>query len=334
METFRAFRVYDDGKFGTGRAVTMSRVELDRGSVVVRTAFASVNYKDALTALGKAKIARKFPLVAGIDLAGTVESSDDARFKAGDEVIVHSFGLGGEHDGGYADVGRFPAGWVVPLPSGLTLFDASALGVAGHTVGVGIDLMQLNGLRPDKGKVLVNGATGGAASVAIDILSGLGFHVVALTGKLHEADYLRSLGAAEVIDRNAMPFGANPGGTKPLETAMWAGAVDSVGGEQLAWLIRTMQRDGVITAFGNAGGNEFNGNVLPFILRGVRVLGTNVDNPLEDKKRIWQRLATDLKPRHLERIARRISFDGLPQAFETLLAARVRGRQVVDFSLA
>ncbi|MBI3373217.1 MAG: acryloyl-CoA reductase [Betaproteobacteria bacterium] len=328
METFRAFRVYDDGKFGSGRAVTMSRAELDRGSVVVRTAFASVNYKDALTALGKAKIARKFPLVAGIDLAGTVESSQDARFKAGDEVIVHSFGLGGEHDGSYADVGRFPAEWVVPLPKGLTLFDASALGVAGHTVGVGIDLMQLNGLTPDKGKVLVNGATGGAASVAIDILSGLGFHVVALTGKMNEADYLRSLGAAEVIDRHSMNYG-----TKPLEAAMWAGAVDSVGGEQLAWLIRTMQREGVITAFGNASGNEFKGNVLPFILRGVRVLGTNVDNPLEGKKRIWQRLATDLKPRCLERIARRIRFDALPQAFDDLLAARMRGRQVVDFSL-
>ena len=194
MKNFRAYRVHDDGKFGVGRAETMTGIEFDAGDVMVRIAYASVNYKDALTARGRAKIARRFPLVAGIDLAGTVESSGDARFKPGDEVIVHSFGLGAEHDGGYAEYGRFPADWVVPLPAGLTLFEASALGVAGHTAGVAVDLMQLNGLTPDKGKVLVNGATGGVASVAIDILSKLGFHVVALTGKTGEADYLRSLG--------------------------------------------------------------------------------------------------------------------------------------------
>lgn len=328
MENFRAYRVHDDGKFGVGRSGTMTRAEFDAGTVMVRIAFASVNYKDALTARGRAKIARRFPLVAGIDLAGTVEASEDPRFERGDEVIVHSFGLGGDHDGGYAEYGRFPADWVVPLPEGLTLFEASALGVAGHTAGVAVDLMQLNGLTPDQGKVLVNGATGGVASVAIDILSKLGFHVVALTGKMNEADYLRSLGAAEVLDRNAIQFG-----TRPLETALWAGAVDSVGGEQLGWLIRSMQRDGVVAAFGNAGGVEFKGNVLPFILRGVRLLGTNVDNPIDVKKRIWRRLATDLKPRHLARVARRIRFDALDQAFDELLAARARGRQVVDFSL-
>jgi putative YhdH/YhfP family quinone oxidoreductase len=328
MESFRAYRVHDDGKFGSGRSGTMTRAEFDTGGVMVRIAYASVNYKDALTARGRAKIARRFPLVAGIDLSGTVESSEDPRFKPGDEVIVHSFGLGGDHDGGYAEYGRFPADWVIPLPEGLTLFEASALGVAGHTAGIAVDLMQLNGLTPDNGKVLVNGATGGVASVAIDILSKLGFHVVALTGKTGETDYLRSLGAAEVLDRSQIQFG-----TRPLETAMWAGAVDSVGGEQLGWLIRSMQRDGVIAAFGNAGGVEFKGNVLPFILRGVRLLGTNVDNSLERKKAIWRRLASDLKPRHLERVARCIRFNSLDQAFDALLAAQARGRQVVDFSL-
>jgi putative YhdH/YhfP family quinone oxidoreductase len=324
----KAYRVHADGKHGAGRADTMSREELDSGDVVVRIAFASVNYKDALTARGKAKIALKFPLVAGIDLAGTVDASSDARFKPRDEVIVHSFGLGADHDGGYAEFGRFPADWIVPLPRGMTLFEASALGVAGHTAALAIDLMQLNGLAPDRGKVLVNGATGGVASIAIDILSGLGFHVVALTGKAGEADYLRSLGAAEIIDRNTMTFG-----TRPLEAPRWAGAVDSVGGEQLAWLARTMERDGVIASFGNAGGAEFKGSVLPYILRGVRLLGVNVNNPIDRKKQIWQRLATDLKPRHLDRIARRIRFDDLEPAFDDLLAARVRGRQVVDFSL-
>jgi putative YhdH/YhfP family quinone oxidoreductase len=324
----KAYRVFEGGRFGVGRFCEMSRDELDQGNVVVRIAYASVNFKDALTARGKAKIAMKFPLVAGIDLAGTVEESSDARFKAGDEVIVHSFGLGGEHDGGYAEFGRFPADWVIPLPQGLSLYEASALGVAGHTAALAVDLMQLNGLAPEKGKVVVNGATGGVASIAIDVLSKLGFHVVALTGKMAEADYLRALGAAEVLDRKSMQFG-----TRPLEEPRWAGAVDSVGGEQLAWLARTMDRDGVIAAFGNAGGNEFKGSVLPYILRGVRLLGVNVNNPMERKKFLWHRLATDLKPRHLERIARRIRFEALETAFDDLLEARVRGRQVVDFSL-
>lgn len=324
----RAYRVYADGRYGAGRFAEMGREELDAGNVVVRIAYASVNYKDALTARGKAKIALKFPLVAGIDLAGVVDESADPRFRAGDEVIVHSHGLGADHDGGYAELGRFPGDWIVPLPAGMSLFEASAHGVAGHTAAHAIDLMELNGLAPDKGKVLVNGATGGVASIAIDILSKRGYHVVALTGKLAQADYLRSLGAAEVLDRNAMRFG-----TRPLEAEMWAGALDSVGGEQLAWLARTMQRDGVIAAFGNAGGAEFRGNVLPYILRGVRLLGANVNNPVERMKLLWNRLATDLRPRHLDRIARRIRYDQLETAFDDLLAARVAGRQVVDFSL-
>jgi putative YhdH/YhfP family quinone oxidoreductase len=306
----------------------MGREDLDAGNVLVRVAFASVNYKDALTARGKAKIALKFPLVAGIDLAGTVEESGDRRFKAGDEVIVHSFGLGAEHDGGYAEYGRFPGDWLIPLPRGLTLYEASALGVAGHTAALAVDLMELNGLTPQKGKLLVNGATGGVASVAIDILAGRGYHVVAMSGKAEQADYLRSLGAQEVIGR---PESAAR--ERPLEAPQWAGAVDSVGGLQLAWMLRRMQRDGVIAAFGNAGGAAFDGNVLPFILRGVRLLGVNVNNPIERMKVLWNRLATDLRPRHLDRIARRIRFEQLETAFDGLLEARVVGRQVVDFSL-
>ena len=306
----------------------MTRDELDAGNVVVRTAYASVNYKDALTARGKAKIAMKFPLVVGIDLAGTVEESADARFRKGDEVIVHSFGLGAEHDGGYAEIGRFPADWVIPLPKGLSLFEASALGVAGHTAALAVDLMELNGLAPDKGKVLVNGATGGVASIAIDILAQRGYHVVAMSGKASQVDYLKSLGAKEVIGRVDVPEKQ-----RPLEDPQWAGAVDSVGGAQLGWLIRRMQRDGVIAAFGNASGAAFDGNVLPFILRGVRLLGVNVNNPYATMARLWQRLATDLRPKHLDRIARRIRFDELEGAFDGLLEARAVGRQVVDFSL-
>jgi len=324
----KAYRVHAGGKFGAGRFDTMSRAELDAGDVVVRIAYASVNYKDALTARGKAKIALRFPLVAGIDLAGTVEESGDARFKAGDPVIVHSFGLGAEHDGGYAEFGRFPADWVIPLPKGLTLFEASALGVAGHTAALAVDLMELNGLAPGNGKVLVNGATGGVASIAIDILAQRGYTVVAMSGKAEQTAYLKSLGASEVIGRNDIKDSG-----RPLESPLWAGAVDSVGGAQMSWLARSMQKNGVIASFGNAGGAEFAGNVLPFILRGVRLLGVNVNNPHATMSRLWGRLATDLKPRHLDRIARRIRFGDLETAFDDLLAARVTGRQVVDFSL-
>lgn len=327
-DKFRAYRVVDNGKFGEGRFCEMRRAELDSGNVVVRSAFASVNYKDALTARGRAKIVRRFPCVAGIDVSGTVESSEDPRFKPGDPVIVHSFGLAVEHDGGYAELCRFPADWVIPLPARLTLFESMVLGVAGHTAALAVEYMELNGLSPDKGKVLVNGATGGLASIAIDILAKRGYHVVAMSGKPEQADYLRALGAREVVGRDAF---RDEG--RALETPLWAGAVDSVGGKSLSWLIRSMQRDGVIALPGNASGVEFAGNVLPFLLRGVRLLGVNVDNLMPVKQRMWQRLATDLKPRHLERIARRIRFEELERAFDDLLGARVTGRQVVDFSL-
>jgi putative YhdH/YhfP family quinone oxidoreductase len=329
MSEFKSYRIHADGKFGTGRFDAMSHAQLDTGDVVVRMAYASVNYKDALTARGRAKIVLKFPLVAGIDLSGTVEESADSRFRPGDEVIVHSFGLGVDHDGGYAEYGRFPADWVIPLPRGLTLFEASALGVAGHTAAVAVDLMELNGLTPAKGKVLVNGATGGVASVAIDILAQRGYHVVAMSGKAGQADYLKGLGAKEVVGRDEFRDSG-----RPLESPLWAGALDSVGGAQMSWLTRSMQKDGVIASFGNAAGAEFPGNVLPFILRGVRLLGTNVNNPIERKKALWARLAGDLKPRQLARIARRIRFEDLEEAFDALLAARVTGRQVVDFSRA
>ena len=188
--------------------------------------------------------------------------------------------------------------------------------------------MELNGLAPGKGKVLVNGATGGVATIAIDILARRGYHVVAMSGKAAQADYLKSLGATEVIGRDDIEDSG-----RPLENPLWAGAVDSVGGAQMSWLTRSMQTDGVIASFGNAGGAEFAGNVLPFILRGVRLLGVNVNNPYATMSRLWQRLASDLKPRHLEQIARRIRFEELETAFDDLLAARVTGRQVVDFSL-
>jgi acrylyl-CoA reductase (NADPH) len=327
-DTFRAFRVFEGGKYGVGRFADMTRAEFGEGNVVVRSLFASVNYKDALTALGRARIVQRYPCTAGIDVCGVVEESADARFRPGDQVIVHGFTMGAEHDGGYQELNRFPADWLMRLPDGLSPFEAMAIGVAGYTAALSVDLMQLNGLEPKAGKVLVNGATGGVASVAIDMLAGLGFHVVALTGKKEAGEYLRSIGAAEVIDRGAMAIGK-----RPLEEPMWAGAVDSLGGEPLSWLIRSMQRDGVIASFGNAAGNDYPGSVLPFILRGVRLIGVYVNSPMPVRERIWRRLVTDLRPRHLARIGRRIPLETLPVAFDDLVAARATGRMVVDFSL-
>ncbi len=328
MTAIRAFRVFEGGKFGIGRFAEMAGGELDAGNVVIRSLFASVNYKDALTALGRAKIVMRFPCTAGIDVCGEVTQSGDPRFKPGDRVIAHGFGIGADHDGGYQDVNRFPADWLVKIPATLTPFETAAIGVAGYTAALSVDLMELNGLAPGKGKVLVNGATGGAASVAIDLLAGRGYEVVALSGKPEAAGYLRELGAAEVIDRKTFEFG-----TRPLEKPMWQGAVDSVGGEQLGWLARTMQTDGVIAAFGNAGGVDFKGSVLPYILRGVRLIGVNANSPMPLRTRIWARLASDLKPRHLEKIGRRIRFADLPGAFDDLIDAKATGRMVVDFSL-
>ena len=254
--------------------------------------------------------------------------SGDPRFKQGDCVVAHGFGIGADHDGGYQGVNRFPADWLVKVPQELTAFETAAIGVAGYTAALSVDLMELNGLAPGKGRVLVNGATGGAGSVSIDLLAGRGYEVVALSGKPEAAGYLRSLGAAEVIDRKTYEFG-----TRPLEKPLWQGAIDSVGGEQLGWLARTMQTDGVIAAFGNAGGVDFKGSVLPYILRGVRLIGVYANSPMPLRARIWQRLATDLRPRHLEKIARRIRFADLPKACEDLIDAKAVGRMVVDFSL-
>ena len=328
MASIRAYRVFEGGKFGAGRFGSIDDRELDAGNVVIRSLFASVNYKDALTALGRAKIVNRFPCTAGIDVCGEVTESGDARFKPGDLVVAHGFGIGADHDGGYQAVNRFPPEWLVKVPTGLTAFETAAIGVAGYTAALSVDLMELNGLRPGNGKVLVNGATGGAASTAIDLLAGRGYEVAALSGKPEAADYLRALGASEVIDRKSYEFG-----TRPLEKPLWQGAVDSVGGEQLGWLARTMQVDGVIAAFGNAGGVDFKGSVLPYILRGVRLIGVNANSPMPLRTRIWDRLATDLKPRHFERIARRIRFDDLPQAFNDLIEAKAVGRMVVDFAL-
>ncbi len=323
--TFPAYLVSSSPAGVSAAFITMSDEHLDPGDVTVRVQYASVNYKDALAATGKGKIIRRFPCVGGIDAAGVVESSSVPHFKPSDNVIVHSHGFGVSHHGGYAGRARAPAAWVNRLPPGMSTLEAITLGVAGYTAALGIDLMELNGLAPGKGKVLVNGATGGVASVSIDLLAQRGYQVVAVTGKPDQADYLRMLGASEVIASADLPAAA-----KPLEPALWQGAVDSLGGAPLAALTRSMQKDGVIASIGNAAGLDFNGNVMPFILRGVRLLGVNSDNDPKLRDRIWQRLGSDLKPRHLASIAHVMTFGQLPQAIEAVINGKARGRTVID----
>ncbi|HRE17706.1 MAG TPA: acryloyl-CoA reductase, partial [Rhodocyclaceae bacterium] len=244
-----------------------------------------------------------------IDLSGTVIESRSPRFKPGDRVIATSFDIGVAHHGGYAEMARVPAGWVVPMPAGLDLASAMALGTAGFTAALGIVRMEENGLRPNKGPVIVTGATGGVGSMAVDMLSQLGYHVVALTGKEQEAPYLRELGATEVLMRSAI----DPSKTRPLDRARWAGAVDNLGGDILAWVASTMQQGGTIASIGMAANMSLNTTVAPFILRGVSLLGIDsgyIGEPY--RSLVWQRLASDLKPRHLATMVRRVAFADLP----------------------
>ncbi len=324
-DTFRAFRAFDNDGRVQARVVSMSLDELSAGDVVIRAAYSSVNYKDALAATGSGKIIRRFPLVPGIDVAGTVESSGDARFRRGDAVLVTGYDLGVAHDGGYAGRVRVPADWVVPIPNGLSPFDAMAIGTAGFTAALSIVDMEANGLAPASGPVIVTGATGGVGSLAVQMLAGRGYVVTALTGKDSEHGFLRSLGAREILSRHQLEKG-----TRPLEKSQWAGAVDAVGGDTLAWLTRTMMYNGTIANSGLTAGTELHTTVLPFILRGVKLLGIDsVMCSMEKRLRVWQRLASDLKPAGLRTVAREITLDGLPDAFATLLGGAARGRFVV-----
>jgi acrylyl-CoA reductase (NADPH) len=322
---FDAFRVFDENGTVSGRVVRLSLDDLSPGAVVIKAAFSSVNYKDALAATGAGKIMRRFPLVGGIDVSGTVVSSADARFATGDEVLVTGYDLGAAHDGGFAEYVRVPADWIVPVPPGLTLSDVMAIGTAGFTAALSLVQLERNGLTPADGPVIVTGATGGVGSLAVQVLSARGYRVTALTGKDAEHEYLRSLGAADVLSRATLQMG-----TRPLEKATWAGAIDPVGGETLAWLTRTMMYGGAIACSGLTGGTELHTTVLPFILRATKLLG--IDSamcPMDVRRDVWRRLATDMKPGALKTIAQEISIGELPNAFATLIQGAARGRFVV-----
>lgn len=328
MTRFRAYRIFSEADRINGRLVDASLDDLTPGSVVVRVEWSSVNYKDALAATGAGKILRKFPLIGGIDLAGTVVSSDDPRFAPGDPVLATSFDLGVAHDGGYAEYARVPADWVVPRPDGLSAYESMAIGTAGFTAALSILEMERNGLEPGRGPVIVTGATGGVGCMAVQSLAAAGYAVTALTGKPDQADLLRAIGAQEVLLRAGLEMG-----TRPLEKAVWAGAIDAVGGDVLAWLTRTTAYGGVIACSGLTAGTELRTTVLPFILRAVKLLG--IDSamcPMPVRRDVWRRLGSDLKPRHLDKVTTEIALDDLPRAFDTLLKGQARGRFVVRVS--
>ncbi|MCG8424997.1 MAG: oxidoreductase [Proteobacteria bacterium] len=329
MESFRAYRVHDEDGMVGGRLDTIGLDDLSPGEVVIRAAYSDVNYKDALAATGKGKIMRRYPMVGGIDVAGRVHSSTDDRFRAGDAVAVIGCGLSESHDGGYAEYVRVSADFPVVLPDGVSLYQSMALGTAGFTAAMAIDRMERNGQKSDSGPILVNGATGGVGSFAIDMLSGLGYQVVALTGKRSAAEYLKHLGAADVVYRDELQMGQ-----RALEKGRWAGAIDSLGGETLAWLTRTMTSNGNIASIGLAQGAELKTTVMPFILRGINLLGINSVVVSHDfKERIWRRLASDLMPRHLDHIVtRKVTLDELAPIFDGYLRGEVQGRTVVQIA--
>jgi putative YhdH/YhfP family quinone oxidoreductase len=326
VQKFKAYRTFEDNKVVSSRFVEMTPDELDPGTVVVRTKYSTINYKDALSYNGAGRIMRKYPCNAGIDMAGTVESSTDSRFKRGDKVIVHGYDMGVAHDGGYSEYVRVPADWIVRRPESMTAFDAMTLGTAGFTAAQAIMLMEHNGLKPENGPVAVTGATGGVGSVAVEILAKNGYHVVAITGKPEETHYLKALGAKEVLQRQTIDLTK----VRPLDKATWAGAVDNLGGDLLAWLLSTMKIGGTVGAIGLAADMKLNTSVAPFILRGVALLGADSANcSMALRQKVWNKLAVEWRPDQVHDQVRTIDFDDLPTHFDSYLKGMVRGRTVV-----
>jgi acrylyl-CoA reductase (NADPH) len=326
MTTFRAFRIHEIDRRIVARFDEITLDDLGPGEVVVRVSHSDINFKDALAATGKGRILRRYPLVGGIDLAGEVVSSTDARFVPGQQVLVTGCGLSETRDGGYAEFARLPGDSVIPLPGGISALDAMKLGTAGFTAALAVHRMEQNGQQPANGPVVVTGATGGVGSIATSMLAGRGYEVVAVSGKAEADAYLHEIGAARVLRRQDIDLGS-----KPMEKALWAGAVDNVGGPLLTWLTRTVDQWGNIASVGLAGSAELVTTVMPFILRGVNLLGINsVLTPRDLRVEVWRRIATDLRPAALDRICTKIvGFDELPTQFDDYIQGRVTGRTVV-----
>jgi len=327
MQSFRAFRIDQDENRIVAGFTDMAIDQLTPGDVVIKVSHSTINYKDALAATGAGRILRQYPLNGGIDLAGTVVSSDDERYQEGDAVLVNGCGLSETLDGGYAEYARVPGDAVIEIPDGMTAAQAMQIGTAGYTAALAIHRMEQNGQLPENGPVVVTGATGGVGSIAIDMLAARGYEAVAVTGKTGSEDYLQGIGARRVLLRDDIDYGS-----RPMEKAQWAGAIDNLGGETLTWLTRTMTYGGNIASIGLAQGVGLNTTVLPFILRAVCLLGINsVETPRHLREQVWQRIGGDLRPQHLDRIAgTRITFDDLPEAFQAYVDGTMTGRVVVD----
>ena len=329
MEQFRAYRIdrKDDEIVADFQELTID--DLTPGDVVIKVSHSTINYKDALAATGAGRILRRYPLNGGIDLAGTVVESEDPDLQPGAGVLVNGCGLSETIDGGYAEYARIDRNSIVPLPEGMTAEQAMQIGTAGYTAALAIHRMEQNGQLPENGPIAVTGATGGVGSIAIDMLDARGYEVVAVTGKAAEEDYLKSIGARSILLRDDIDFGK-----RPMEKAQWAGAIDNLGGDYLAWLTRTMDYGGNIASIGLAASHELNTTVMPFILRAVCLLGVNsVDTPRSLRLAVWSRIGGDLMPRHLDRIGHTtIPFDDLPNAFQAYLDGAVTGRVVVEIA--
>jgi putative YhdH/YhfP family quinone oxidoreductase len=326
-QTFRAFRIHSRGDEHRAGIEEIAPEALTPGEVDIKVVHSSINYKDALAGTGKGKILRRSPLVGGIDVAGHVIASRDPRWREGDAVLVTGCGLSETRDGGYAEYARLEAEWVVPLPAGLDLREAMALGTAGFTAGLSLHRMLANGQRPDMGPIVVTGATGGVGTLAIDILTRAGFEAHAITGKADQFEFLESLGARQCVSRHGLHWGQ-----RPLEPSRWAGAIDSVGGEMLDGLTRVIHPYGNIASCGLAGGHELHSTVMPFIIRGVSLLGiASAGTAYDIRRRVWERLASDWKPAHLARIAaHETGLDGLPGVFARMMEGEAFGRTIVS----
>jgi acrylyl-CoA reductase (NADPH) len=326
MKNFKALRIVKDGDKQRAEFATLTMDDLMPGDVTVQVKHSSVNYKDGLAVTGKAPIIRQFPLIPGIDLAGTVIDSQHPRWKAGDHVVMGGWGMGENHHGGYAEVARLKGDWLVAQPKGLTLAQTMAIGVAGYTAMLCVIALEEQGITPNKGEIIVTGAAGGVGSVSLVLLSKLGFSAVASTGRMEEEAFLKNLGATAVINR--AEFNSTP---KPLAKMRWAGGIDSVGSVTLANILSQTKEEGAIAACGLAQGMDLPTSVAPFILRGVRLIGVNsVNTPIPRREMAWERLAQDLDQTKLASLTTHVKLDDVPRIAEDIVAGKVRGRVVVD----
>ena len=328
-ETFKAFRIHNDAEGYRSGIEDITIDDLSAGDVVIRGEWSGINYKDALAATGKGKILQKYPLVGVIDVAGEVVSSECERFSPGDKVLVTGCNLSEKRDGGYSQYLRLDSNSVIPLPAGLSTRDAMGIGTAGFTAAISLYRMEALGQTPEAGPIVITGASGGVGSFAIDILTRVGYEVHAITGKVAQFDYLENLGARQCISRHDLHWGQ-----KPLEAVRWAGCIDSVGGDMLAGISRVIDLWGNIAVCGMAGGIGLNATNLPLILRGVSLIGiSSANTPYDMRKTLWDRLANEWRPRHLDTIVNNeVSLENLGDAFDTLMKGNALGRTVVKLS--